>query len=185
MSSSFTSLVQTAEANPAAADFAALRAAYLTSEAYRPAKHIMQSKLMQITNAAPGFEQVSETCRRILSANPMDLEARRLYGLAQEELGNAAAAEQAYAFAEAMIDAILQTGDGKSIEGAWHVVAEAEIWTLFKIFGMRPSGQTRQAVGERIYDIFDGQIDDRPVTMYFDVTPFVRHIDQLISDETG
>lgn len=181
--SDFWELAKTAAAKPTQADFAALRTAYVESDAYRPAKHIMQSKLMQITDRAQGFEEVAATCQDILTGNPMDLEARLMLAFAQEKLGENAAAANSTAFANAMLDAILATGDGKSMDTAFQVVAEAEVWTIMKVFEMRTAGHTRHQATDHTIDVFTGKIGEREVEMFFNVTRYVNAINELISSE--
>ena len=181
--SDFSELAKQAESDPDQMDFAALREAYVQSDIYRPAKHILQSKLMQITNAVKGFEEVAQTCRNILDANPMDLEARMLLGLALEKLGDQVAAEKHHTFANRMIDAILATGDGKALDTAWKVIAEAEPWTVMKVFGMKTTSHSRHVHGDLLIDVFEGRIEEREVKMHFDVTIFVKAIEELIGSE--
>ncbi len=175
----FQTLATAAETNPATADFAALREAYLTY-AKRSVKHISQQKLMQITNHVAGFEEVAQTCQKILDENPMDLEARLFMALAQEKIGNRTEAEKQHLFAERMIDAILATGDGKSFEGAWKLIADMEAWAVMRVFGMRAKSHTRHKQADAIFDVYEGIIGDREVTMYFDVTNPVQFVENSI-----
>lgn len=176
----FTTLAHAAESDPDSADFAALRQAYVESAVYRPFKHIPQSKLMQITNTAANFAEVANSCQAFLEANPMDLEARLMLGTAQANAGETVQAEKNKRFAEKMIDAILATGDGKSFERAFQVVAEAEVWTVLRSFEIRAKGQTRHQTGNKTYDVFDGVIGERAVQVYFDVTALMNAFDQDI-----
>lgn len=169
--------------DPSTINFAELRQDYVASEAYRPLKHILQTKLKQITDAATSFEEVAETCRNILLTNPLDLEARMLIGSALEKCGEAQASEEHNRFAEHLLDAILATGDGKSFQSAFHLVAEAEAWTVMRTFGIRATSQERIRQDGRVYDVFDGKLDERDVKIYFDVTDTVQILDATLGDE--
>lgn len=178
----FYDLAHAAEQEPTAADFVALREAYRTSEAYRPIKHIPQSKLLQITNSADSYVDVISTCENILKANPMDLEARMMLAHAQEHLGESA--EKTHQFAEGLLDAILASGDGKSLETAWVLLSNHEAWTVMRVFGMKATDQQRVYHDDgRIYDVYQGKIDGQSVQMYFDVTAPTEFIEEAIGGE--
>ncbi len=49
-------------------------------------------------------------------------------------------------------------------------------------FGIKAKGQERLRQGGRVYDIFDGLIEDRAVKIYFDVTEPMRVLDQTVDD---
>jgi len=167
--SDFYDLVRQAELDPTNTDFAALRLAYVQSDTYRPLKHISQTRLMQITNNAANFTEVATICQNILQANPLDLEARMMLATAQEQLGDPAA-ERTHAFAESLLDAILASGDGKSLESPFKLVSALEAWTVLRVFGIKASTQTREQLGDRVYDVFMGKLDETNVTVYFDIT---------------
>jgi hypothetical protein len=177
----FMELAQQVAANPADANFTDLRTAYQTSDVYRPFKHISQQKLMNITNHVNNFTEVAATCQNILDANPMDLEARMMLAVAQENTGKPDAAEKNHLFAQRMIDAILNTGTGKSFDGAWQLVSDQEAWTVMRIFGMKAKSYERVFREDKIYDVYQGKIDDRDATMYFDVTHPVQFVEDTIS----
>jgi hypothetical protein len=180
--SQLSELLRLAEQDPSAADFAALRAAYRQDPDYRTniKKHISQAKLMQITDAAKDFAEVAATCQGLLQANPLDLEARMLLAHAQEKQGQSEAAEKNHRFAERMLDAILATGDGKSAERPFILLAENEAWTVMRSFGIKAKEHLRQAQEERILDIFQGRIGEREVSIFFDVTAPARVVDENI-----
>jgi|GEM_PF-4841668 len=183
--SDFYDLAQVAEANPQTADFAALRQAYVQSDAYRPFKHIPQSKLMQITNSVDGFGEVVDTCKNILLSNPLDLEARMLLAIAYEKAGDTQESEKHHQFAEKMIDAIIATGDGKSFEQAFVIIAENEAWTLMRSFGIKAKTQERHQKDGKIYDVFLGKRGEDEVKVYFDVTLLIQNFDEtLISSDS-
>ena len=185
--SNFHDLAQQAEDNPAAADFASLRAAYVAGDAYRPLKHITRQKLMQITDSVTDFDEVVRTCRDILKSNPLDLEARMMLAHAQEKSGDGRAAEKTHAFAERMLDAILMTGDGKSFETAFQLVAENEAWTVMRVFGIKARSKERHRREDRVYEVFEGKLGGDDVKAYFDVTDPVRVLDETLerSDDSS
>ena len=181
--SDFYELAHAAEADPAGANFAALRQAYVQSDAYRPYKHISQQKLMQITNSVADFQEVVNTCLNILQGNALDLEARMTLAIAYEKIGKSDEARKTHLFAEHMLDAILATGDGKSFESAFRLVADTEAWTVMRSFGIKARSHTRHRRDDGVFDVFEGKIDDRAVTVYFDVTDHVRVVDAMMIDD--
>lgn len=176
-------LARQAEQNPAQVDFLAMRQAYVQSDAYQPIKHISQSKLMQITDSVQDFGEVVTTCKNILLTNPLDLEARMALAMAYEKVGDAINAERQHAFAEAMLDAILSTGDGKSFEKAFKLVAANEAWTVMRSFGIRVTSQEQHQKDGRVYDVFTGKLGDNVVSVYFDVTDHARFLDNTLEDQ--
>lgn len=180
--SDFYALAHAAENDPDSADFALLRQAYVESPHYQPLKHILQSKLKQITDAAQSLDEVVNTCQNILKNSPLDLEARMLLGAVYAEMGQMEQAEQTRRFAENLLDAILSSGDGKSLASAFRLVAEAEAWTVMRVFGIKATGQERiRAEDGRVYDVFQGKLDDREMSIHFDVTDPVRVLDDTLS----
>jgi hypothetical protein len=176
----FYGLARGAQQDPASADFALLRRAYVESDAYRPLKHISHTQLMQITDSASGFEEVIETCRNIVEAVPLDLEAWRVLALAYEKAGDKSSADKANLFTERLLDSILATGDGKSFETAFQLVAQNEAWVVMRVFGIRARSQEEVRQNGRVYEVFDGKIDEREVKIYFDVTDPVRVLDETL-----
>jgi hypothetical protein len=180
----FEELAAAAERDPANADFAVLRAAYIASEAYQPTNHFSQHKLRGSTNKAQGFEDIVVFCRKLLEDNPMDLEARLLLEFAYDQLEQHDLAVKEHAFVSGMLDAIWDSGDGKSFETAWHVVSVAEEYTLLSIMGLEMQTQELFDHEGRWYDVLTcaspKQPDAGPVKLYFDITDPFNHLNEML-----
>lgn len=168
----FDELVKQVEDNPEEADFDALRRAYVASERYLPTAHYSYQKLKGNTNSAESFDEVVVFCQQRLDENPMDLEVRMMLDFAYEQLDQYDLAARHHAFVQGMLDAIYDSGDGKSLETAWHVVAVAEEYTVLSVLGLQLQEQALVEANGRYYDVLtcrsrrDGEI----VELYFDVT---------------
>jgi hypothetical protein len=183
-SSTFEELVATAEHDPANADFAALRKAYVASPKYNPVSHFSQAKLQGMTNNVQGLEELEIRCKKLLEGNPMDLEVRMMLDFAYSELEQHDLAAQAHAFVSGMLDAIWASGDGKSFETAWQVVSVAEEYTLLSIMGYQMQEQQLMEQAGRWYDVLTCISKKDPtagsVMFYFDITDPFTYLSKMM-----
>ncbi len=170
----FRTLADAAEKDPASADFAALRQAYISSASYQPTTHFSHAKLKGNTNRCENFDEVAIFCQKILDDNPMDLEARMLLEFAYDQLEQHDLAAQTHAFVSGMLDAIYYSGIGDSFETARSVVAVAEEYTLLSVMGLK---MIEQALVEQDGDYYDvltckprGEGEAEPIDLYFNIT---------------
>lgn len=170
----YSELIAVAEQDPQSVDFALLRQLYATSEDYRPTSHFTYSKLQGNTNTCKSFEEVEVFCRRILTSNPMDIEARMLLEFAYDQMEQHDLAAHHHAFISGMLDAIFASGNGQSLESAWHVLAIAEEYTVLSIQGLKMRQQTLMETDGRYYDVLACMPRRDPnaevVELYFDIT---------------
>jgi hypothetical protein len=183
----FRELVTAAEKDPQQADFAALREAYVHSDEYNPAKHFSYHKLIGSTNSAGNFEEVVSFCEKMLEANPMDLEVRMMLEYAFEQLEWFEFAGRQHGFVEGMLGALFNSGDGKSIDTAWQVVAVAEEYTALSVMGLKMLSQELLMVDERYIDVMTvgprAESDDPPKQLYFDITDPYEHLQNMIQGD--
>lgn len=174
----FLELVQAAFDDPENADFAALREAYVESDIYEPTAHFSYHKLIGQTNSAEDFDDVARFCERTLEANPMDLEVRMLLDYAYNQLEQHDLSARHHAFVVGMLQAIFNSGDGRSLENAWDVVAVSEEYTLLSVMGLRMERQSLVEEGGGFYDVLsvmpnNSEGNSTPLELYFNITsPF-------------
>lgn len=180
----FETLARQAQEDPASADFVALRKAYMASKHYHPTSHFSASKLMGNTNTLQSFEEVVSFCQKVLQNNPMDLEAWLLMEYAYERLEQADAAARAHQFILGMLSAILQSGDGKSPETAWQVVAVAEEYTLITVMGYQPQRQQLLELDGQFFDrlmcVKRATPDEGVTEFYFNITKPFNYLQTLM-----
>lgn len=174
----FRALAAKAEKDPRTADFAALRDAYVESEDYKPVKHFSYNKLIGQTNTATDFEDVVRFCERILEGNPMDLEVRMMLEFAYERLEWFEFAGKQHDFIEGMLKALFATGDGRSLDTAWQVVAVAEEYTALSVMGLKMLNQELVQLDDQFFDVLTvrARADDNeePYQLFFEITtPFM------------
>lgn len=139
----FARLLAAAQADPAHADFHALRMAYAQSDQYRP--YTQQKGLLAALNRAlrgKDLDAALEAAQALLAANPLDIEAHMaaVYVYTMREDLEQAAFHQA--FANGLIHAILDTGTGRDPDAAFLVIDIPEEHTILRLLGLEPEQQT-------------------------------------------
>lgn len=139
----YAELLAAAQADPAGADFHALRMAYAQSTQYRP--YTQQKGLIAALDGAlraADLDAALDATTALLNASYLDIEAHMaaayVYTL-REDIERAAHHQ---AFANGLIRAILDTGTGRDPDGAFIVLDIPEEYTVMRILGLEPSGQT-------------------------------------------
>jgi Domain of unknown function (DUF4919) len=160
-------------------DFEALRAEFSaradfdalceTGRPLTPAFELMQaarwSELLALT------EPWTERC-------PVDMEAHSLRALALASSGRADEAADHELWARGLFEAALASGDGKTPETAYRVVAEFEEYALLRAFRYPPERQAKAPNGA---DELTVRADGEEQTLYFEplahAGPFVAKLD--------
>lgn len=173
----FDELLAAAEHDPVSANFAQLRQAYAASPRYQPTSHFSQAKLQGMTNSVQDVDALVLRCKTFLENNPMDLEVRLMLDFAYSEQEQHDLAAHEHDFISGNLEAIWNSGDGKSFETAWVVVSVAEEYTLLSIMGYQMQQQTLMEHAGRWYDVLTCTSRKDPtggqVEFYFDITdPF-------------
>lgn len=139
----YSELLAAAQADPASADFHALRMAYAQSAQYRPYTQ-QKGPIAALDDAlrAADLDAALGAATALLDANYLDIEAHMAaaYVYTMREAIERAAHHQA--FANGLIRAILDTGTGRAPNSAFIVIDIPEEYTVMRILGLEPSGQT-------------------------------------------
>ena len=93
-------------------------------------------------------------------------------------------AAQHHAFISGNLDAIWDSGNGKSFESAWVVVSVAEEYTLISIMGYKMQQQRLIEHAGRYYDVLDCVLrkDEtaESVEFYFDITDPFSYLSKML-----
>jgi hypothetical protein len=110
---------------------------------------------------------------------PVDMEAHSLRALALASSGRTAEAADHDMWARGLFEAALASGDGKTPETAYRVVAEFEEYALLRAFRYPPERQAKAPNGA---DELTVRADGEEQTLYFDRLPrtgrFVAKLDR-------
>ena len=83
-----------------------------------------------------------------------------------------------------VMDAILSSGDGRSIESAYRVIAIQHEYELLNYLDYKPTGQEEQQVGEQYYDsITLAENGDKMERFYFEITPAHQHLKAMLEQQ--
>lgn len=183
----FRELATEAEKAPQNADFAQLRTAYVYSDEYQPVKHFSYHKLIGSTNTVSDFEEVANFCQKMLQGNPMDLEVRMMLEYAYEQLEWFEFAGRQHDFVEGMLSALFNTGDGKSLDTAWKVIAVAEEYTALSVMGLKMINQQLLMVDDRYIDVMTvkprADDDGEELQLYFDITAPYEYLQNIMGTD--
>ncbi len=170
---SYEALLERIKRGDSTVDFGALRLALAASPAYRPYNPEAESlrKEMLSAYAAGDYAAAHDRARRLLQANYLDIGGQMVSALVQERLGNTELARFHQFMAVSLLRSILDSGDGKSPETAYVVIATAEEYALLNLLGLRPGEQSLIHANGHSFDRLRavGPDTGEPVTLYFNV----------------
>ncbi len=108
---------------------------------------------------------------------PVDIEAHTLRAVALGESGRAADAEAHEMWARGLFEAVLATGNGKTPETAYRVIAEFEEYAMLRLFRYAPE---RQAIAPNGVDAMTVLADGEAQVIYFEpATHSAAHVAKL------
>ncbi|MDR3535409.1 MAG: DUF4919 domain-containing protein [Acetobacteraceae bacterium] len=169
---SYRHMLDDALANPAAADWSALRRAYAASPAYDPFVSVKPDGPNSTAALRRGDWQTAASLAEAAAAeNAMDLRAHLNAYVADRQLGRIAAAETHHAVVVGSIRAILGTGDGTTPQTAFHVLATSEEYVLLDTMGLKSQRQALIRQNGHDYDQLTAihQPDGAPRVVFFNI----------------
>jgi hypothetical protein len=164
-------------------DFLELRRAYADSPQYTDGSDPEESKAMLNAFNKGDFNQAIEHSKKVLEKYYLDIEAHQIAFLAYREMHIQEEAEFHQRIAHGLIQAILQTGDGKSPETAWEVIATQEEYVILHVMELRPGSQSLLHASDHSYDKLEA-IDPKTqqkVTLYFNIDKPMGHLLKIFS----
>lgn len=152
----YEALLEKVKAGDPAVNFKDLRMAYTESQGYSPyggdseaGKSMFSALKDQDYDKALGYADT------ILKQKYVDIFAHLVSSLAYTELKNAERAKYHQAIVQGLTQSILKSGDGKSIETAYVVIATDEEYALFSVLGLRRVSQSLVKDKDHNYDRMD------------------------------
>lgn len=138
----YAALLDRVKKSDATVDFKELRMAYTETPDYSPygGDRDMRQKMFAALNAKE-FDQAVESAEKILAKNFVEINAHFVAYVARRELGQAEKSTFHKFMFDGLVKSITGSGDGKTAETAFVVIATDEEYTLFNVLGLRPTGQ--------------------------------------------
>jgi hypothetical protein len=164
-------------------DFLELRRAFADSRQYTDSSNTDERKAMLSAFTKGDFPQAIEHSKRVLDGYYLDIEAHQFAYLAYREMQVQEEAEFHHRIAHGLIQAIFQTGDGKSRETAWEVLSTHEEYVILQVLGLRPGSQSLIRAGKHSYDMLE-PIDPKTqqkVTLYFNIDKPMGYLHKVLS----
>jgi hypothetical protein len=168
----YRELLAAAQADPASADFHALRMAYVHSDEYNPYQH--DAEHVQALNEAlhHGEKQAAlDAINRLLDYHYLDIEAHMAADYVNLLLDHPQESAYHRAWATGLIRAILSTGDGRGYDTAIIVLSVPEEYTVLRVMGYTPTGQQLVQQDGHWFDILEGRAAEAAQTtpIYFNI----------------
>jgi hypothetical protein len=138
-------------------DFQALRYAYAETPEYQPYMSPTDGLAGTMFRAykAQAFDDAIESAQKILAINYVDIDANVVCDLSYRMLSNTISAEPCHEMAAHLLRSIYDSGDGRTPETAYQVIAVREEYSLLNAMGLTPVSQKLVKQGGRTYDLFD------------------------------
>jgi hypothetical protein len=176
--SDYPALLAAAKADPATANWTALRAAYAASPAYDTSMGEGPAVKASIAAMNAGqWPEANAQAQVALQANWMDLRAHLLAAAAKSNLNGASPSDVDLIAAEAILHSIQSTGDGHSTKTAFHVLAVSEEYVLLELGHAKSAQQRLVQDNGHFYDML-AAVDTRTGGqgwVYFNIDiPFAR-----------
>lgn len=121
-------------------------------------------------------------CDQILSYDFTDIQAHILKSMAQEAMGEDDTFHTE--MAKALLDSILATGDGRTMETAFHVAQVKEEYALIHVLGLSREAQSLLSAGDHSFDRLECTNDEgHRFEIYFDISEHMAHMMSMFSGQ--
>lgn len=168
----YEALLERVKAGDTTASFKDLRMAYTESQDYAPYGGDSEGrKSMLAALNDKNYDKALEHAGKILKQKYVDIIAHLVSSIAYNELKNPERAKYHRGIADGLIQSILKSGGGKSLETAYVVIATDEEYSLFNVLGMKVVSQSLVHDKGHRYDKMDA-LDlrtNQTTTFYFNV----------------
>lgn len=165
----YQQLLKAAVADPAKADWLALRIAYSETPEFNVMDDpgAVERKTIYETFESGDYVKMLEAAKRIIARDFVDLSGHRYAAAAYKHLNKTSEFEKERTIAEGLIKSV-ETGDGRSIESALTVISVEEEYTYLIMRGAHVTRQTLLREGGHSYDVFNTvDIDSGQAQDYF------------------
>jgi hypothetical protein len=177
--SSYEALVERVKGGDKTVDFRQLRLAYVDSPNFsRGPDTDPQKKAMMTSLNKHDFADAIKNADIVLAANYVDMDAHFAEYVAQRESKNQEQAEFHKFVFQGLLKSITDSGDGKTPETAYQVIAVHEEYVLLRSMGVGfPESQSLMQKNGHSYDAlkFEDPAAKQKVTLYFNVDIPIKH----------
>ncbi len=139
------------KASDPAVDFALARRLYSESPAYTPLRDVDEPRLREVISRGANMMTL-EVARAILARNYLNVDAHLAAAVACDALADMACRLHHEYAARGILDSIVRSGDGRTVETAWVVISVPEEYAIVAVLGMRVLGQEVVRRDGRYYD---------------------------------
>lgn len=175
---SYKQLLQQAEQDIEALDFDALRRAYVERKDYNPYGAPPSVPELREAVEQEDWPAVAAIGTALLKGDVLQPHLHSLTGYAFGMTGDLQRAAWHRIFAAGLLNAILRSGNGRTVESAFQVVHIREEYDTLNFLRLEPVGQALSEHDGRFYDVItvNGQNGEPVGELYFEVTSFMRRV---------
>ncbi len=169
---SYSSLLARVKNFDRSVDFTALRLAYAGTPEYDPLdKYGGAQAAMFDALKNKQYETALKHVQSILDKNYVDIDVHLVCKYIYGEMNNPEKRDFHQFVAKGLIDSILNSGDGKSLETAYLVINKDEQTIILAVLGLREKTQSAKKSNGRIYEVIEAIDRETGKTslLYFDV----------------
>jgi hypothetical protein len=152
-------------------DYTAFRLAYAASSKYAPYGVVeILSKLKKAYDAGDCPSAMAHA-REVFEVNFVHMEAHKIAAFCLKKAGNEEEARREYAMFLGLFSSVLKSGDGKSPETAFVVIAVDEEYSVLETASLTPVKQALVNHRGSAFDRFEVKLpeSDQTVTLFFNV----------------
>lgn len=153
-------------------DYTAFRMAYVASPKYEPygAARLLVIQMKKAFTAGDCPAAMAHA-KEIFEVNLVQIDAHYVTAVCQRKAGNEEEARRAHAMLMGLVKSVLGSGDGKSPETAFVVIAIEEEYSVLAAFSLTLVSQALVNLGGSAFDRMEvkKRDSDQTVTLYFNV----------------
>lgn len=168
----YETLLERVKAGDTTVSFKDLRMAYTESQGYAPYGGDSEGRKSMLSAVKDkDYDKALGFAGNVLKQNYVDITAHLVSSIAYNELKNAERAKYHHGIVDGLIQSILKSGDGRSIETAYVVIATDEEYALFNVLGMKAVSQSLVHDKDHSYDKMDAvdRKTNQTTTFYFNI----------------
>ncbi len=171
----FDALLTRVKASDPTVDFDQLRALSIQVQAVGPKDPGVTLQEIRAAYDHGDFKKALQLSDRLLAYDYFDLNAQAMAMMAADKLGDKEQEARHLFVLKGIMNSIFRSGDGRTPESAFHVVAIREEYMVLDILEVRMLSQSLSLIGGHHYDVFevDDPKSDKKRTIYFNVDPII------------
>jgi hypothetical protein len=181
----YESLTERVKSGDPNVDFGRLREAYAASSEYSPPGNAEARKAMYDALNNKKYPEAMNVAQKALKESYLDIDAHHVLSIAYRESNDPIRADFHHGVAGGLMNAILKSGDGKSLQTAMVVLATHEEYIILSVLALRPGSQSLQKKGGHVYDVLNAVSTEtnKSATLYFNIDKPFGYLDSIIRHE--